>query len=218
MVLVGGPAVVEAVRTNASTFGIWAIIAVAMICLAIWLVSIYIADSKQTRLSRLRRQLAAPAAAVGEAAAPTASIPGQRRDSGQPEPENAALARGRNARPGADYAATDSAETGSPQTRSPQTDSPQTRSPQTDSRETDVIRTDFRADGPLTHVQTEAQTAARSDRPAQADAPTRPDLPAQEPAPMGRHAMPTQRTGESDRAERTFAGPDANSQDDQDQR
>lgn len=201
---------VEAVRTNATTFGIWAIVAVAMICLAVWLVSIYIADSHQIRLSRLRRQMAAPGAAVGEAvgeaAAPTASIPGQRRDSGQPE--NVAVARGRHAKPGAGSAATNSAEKGSPEKGRLKTDS----------RETDVIRTDFRADGPLTHVQTEAQRAARSDRPAEADAPTRPELPAQHPAPTGRPAMPIQRTGDSDRAERTYAGPEANRQDDQDQR
>jgi hypothetical protein len=200
MVLVGGPAVVEAVRTTASTFAIWAIIAVAMLCLATWLVSIYIADSHQTRLSRLRRQMDAPRPAVGEAA-PAASIPGQRREAGQPEPENVAAARGRHAKPGADYAPTDSLETGSPEA---------------DARQTASLRTDFRTDGPLTDVQTDEST--RSDRPAQADAPTRPDLPAQQPAPTGRHAMPTQRTGDSDRAERTYAGPDATSQDDQEQR
>jgi hypothetical protein len=45
---------------------------------------------------------------------------------------------------------------------------------------------------------------------------TRPDLPAQQ-AP-GRHAaeMPRQRTGESDRAERSFAGP-APQDDDEDE-
>ena len=40
---------VEAVRTTQSTFGIWVIVAVAMISLAAWLVGIYIADSYQTR-------------------------------------------------------------------------------------------------------------------------------------------------------------------------
>ena len=42
---------------------------------------------------------------------------------------------------------------------------------------------------------------------AGAEPPTRPDLPAQSPA-AGRHAMPTQRTGEADRAGRSYAGPD----------
>jgi hypothetical protein len=193
---------VEAVRTTASTFAIWAIIAVAMLCLATWLVSIYIADSHQTRMSRLRRQMDAPRPAIGEAGAPAASIPGQRREAGQPEPENVAAARGRHAKPGADYTATDSLETGS--------------------RQTDGIRTDFRTDGPLTDVQTDLERDAptRSDVPAQADAPTRPDLPAQpaQPTPTGRHAMPTQRSGDSDRAERTYAGPDADREGDQDQR
>ena len=47
--------------------------------------------------------------------------------------------------------------------------------------------------------------------------PTRPDLPAQQ-AP-GRHAagMPTQRTGESDRAERSFAGPAPQDEDEDEQ-
>ena len=38
------------------------------------------------------------------------------------------------------------------------------------------------------------------------DAPTRPDLPAQA-APTGRHAMPAQRTGDTDRTERALADP-----------
>ena len=82
---------VEAVRTTQSTFGIWVIVAVAMISLAAWLVGVYIADSYQTRLSRQRRRMDAPGPALpglrpgcgGRAA----SIPGQRREAGQPEPE-----------------------------------------------------------------------------------------------------------------------------------
>jgi hypothetical protein len=38
--------------------------------------------------------------------------------------------------------------------------------------------------------------------------PTRPDLPAQT-SQAGRHAMPAQRTGAADRAERSLASPDA---------
>src|ERR1700734_1997235 len=88
MVLVGEPAMVEAVRTTASTFGIWAIVAVAMICLAAWLISVYVADGQQTRLSRMRRRMDAPRPVLSEAegSAAAASIPGQRRDAGQPEP------------------------------------------------------------------------------------------------------------------------------------
>jgi len=43
---------VEAVRTTTSTFGIWAIVAVALVVLAIWLVGISVADNIQTRESR----------------------------------------------------------------------------------------------------------------------------------------------------------------------
>src|SRR5580693_4056081 len=87
MVLVGGPAMVEAVRTTQSTLGIWVIVAVAMISLAAWLVGVYVADSYQTRLSRQRRRMGA--AGLTGAGVPAASIPGQRRDAGQPEPEPA---------------------------------------------------------------------------------------------------------------------------------
>src|ERR1700728_5291274 len=86
MVLVGGPAMVEAVRTTQSTFGIWVIVAVAMISLAAWLVGVYIVDNYQTRLSRQRRGLDGPGPVLGAAGVRTAaSVPGQRRDAGQPE-------------------------------------------------------------------------------------------------------------------------------------
>jgi hypothetical protein len=194
---------VEAVRTSASTFGIWVIVAVAMIALAVWLVGIYVADGYQTRLSRQRRRVGAPGPALSDAGVPASAIPSQRRDAGQPapepEPEGVAAPRGRHARPGADRSATDNPDTARPRT--------------------DGLRTDFRMDGPLTDVETDLQKNAptRPDVPAQADAPTRPDLPAQ-PTPTGRHSMPTQRSGDSDRAERTYAGPDADREDDQDQR
>jgi len=45
MVLVGGPAMVEAVRTTASPAAIWTICVVAVVCLAFWLIAIYYADS-----------------------------------------------------------------------------------------------------------------------------------------------------------------------------
>src|SRR3984957_4372963 len=203
MVLVGGPAMVEAVRTTQSTFGIWVIVAVAMISLAVWLVGVYVADGYQTRLSRQRRRIGAPgpvvtgadARASAEASAAASSIPGQRREAGQQEPEPAsasasetAEARGKHARPSeyyaaadfygvADYKAAEKTPAGNPARRARGVDDPETAS--------------------------------------QADAPTRPDLPAQA-APTGRHAMPTQRSGDSDRAERTYARPDANRQDDED--
>ena len=186
---------VEAVRTTQSTFGIWVIVAVAMICLAGWLVGVYIADSYQTRLSRQRR-VDAPGPALGQAGVPTSAIPGQRREAGQPEPEpepelesETAAARGRHARPGTDYyAAADYYATA-----------------------------DYKAaeKPPAGSPETSPRGVGEPERGSQADAPTQPDLPAQA-GPTGRHAMPTQRSGDSDRAERTYAGPDANRQDDQD--
>ena len=185
---------VEAVRTTASTFGIWAIVAVAMICLAAWLISVYIADGEQTRLSRTRRRMDAPRPVLGESegAAAAASIPGQRRDAGQPglapEPPSASeptpetvATRGRHARAADYYAAADF-----------------------------YAVSDYKA-----AEKRPGGDAAEAG--GQADAPTRPDLPAQA-APTGRHAMPSQRSGESDRAERARAGTDADRQDDQDQR
>jgi len=49
---------------------------------------------------------------------------------------------------------------------------------------------------------------SRRDRRAleQGDVPTRADLPAR-PAAGGQHAMPAQRTGDADRAARSYAGP-----------
>ncbi len=78
----------EAARTTQSTFGIWAIVAVAMICLAAWLISVYVADGQQTRLSRLRRRMDAPGPVLtGTEGSAAASIPAQRRDAWEPEPE-----------------------------------------------------------------------------------------------------------------------------------
>src|SRR6202044_813811 len=195
MVLVGGPAMVEAVRTTQSTFGIWVIVAVAMISLAVWLVGVYIADGYQTRMSRQRR-MGAPGPALSGTGVPASSIPGQRREAGQPEPEpepqlasETAAARGRHARPGADYyAAADYYATA-----------------------------DYKAaeKPPAGSPETRPRGVGDPEPGSQADGPPRPDLPAQA-APTGRHAMPTQRSGDSDRAERTYAGPDANREDDQD--
>jgi hypothetical protein len=199
-------AMVEAVRTTASTFTIWVIVAVAMISLAAWLVGVYVADNYQTRLSRQRRRMDAPGPALAEAGVSAASIPGQRRDAGQPEPEpgpepapettpETVAARGRHARPAEYYAAADFYGTA-----------------------------DYKAaeKTPAGNPETSARGVADPETGGQADAPTRPDLPAQpaqtaEPTSTGRHAMPAQRSGDSDRAERTYAGPDAD-QDDQDQR
>jgi hypothetical protein len=169
---------VEAVRTTASTAAIWAIIAVAMLCLAFWLTAVLVANNLQARESRRRRELLdAPGPALSGTGVPASAVPGQRSDSGQPEPEpEAVTAWGRHAKPGAGYVTADNVEPSSPATSGPGTNSPETG--------------------------------------GQADAPTRPDLPAQQPAQSGRHAMPTQRTGDSDRAQRSFAGPDATAEED----
>ena len=161
----------------------------------------------------------------GSAAA--SSIPGQRRDAGQPEPEPApeptpetAATRGRHARPGdyyaaadyygtADYKAAEKTPAGNPETRA---------------RGVGDAATGGQADAP-TRPDLPAQPGqpdlqAQPDVPAQ---PGQPDVPAQPGQPAqpstGRHAMPAQRSGDSDRAERTYAGPDADHQDDdEDQR
>ena len=219
---------VEAVRTTQSTLGIWVIVAVAMISLAAWLVGVYVADSYQTRLSRQRRRTGAPGPALTEAgvSAAASSIPGQRRDSAQPEPESApepapeptpetAAARGRHARPGdyyaaadfygvADYKAAEKTPAGNRETRA---------------RGVGDAATDGQADAP-TRPDLPAQSgqSARPDVPAQS---ARPDVPAQSARPgqpgqpsAGRHAMPAQRSGDSDRAERSYAGPDADHEED----
>lgn len=183
---------VEAVRTNQSTLGIWVIVAVAMISLAVWLVGIYVVDSYQTRLSRQRRRVDAPGPALNEAGvAAASSIPGQRREAGQPEQETApepeaVAARGRHARPPEYYAAADYYESA-----------------------------DYKAaeTPPAGHPETRPRGVSEAEAGRQADAPTVPDLPAQG-EPSGRHAMPTQRSGDSDRAERSYAGSDANRDDD----
>jgi hypothetical protein len=72
-----------AVKTSTSTFGIWAIIVVALVCLTVWLVGISVADNVQARESRRRwRRLHAPApvqAGAGRAEPPTRpDLPAQR--------------------------------------------------------------------------------------------------------------------------------------------
>ena len=70
----------EAVRTSTSTFGIWAIIVVAVIVLAVWLVGVSVADNIQTRESRRwwqRVHGSEPEQAMGSAV--VSEVPGQRR-------------------------------------------------------------------------------------------------------------------------------------------
>jgi hypothetical protein len=162
--------VVEAVRTSTSTFGIWAIIVVAVIVLAVWLIGVSVADNMQSRESLRwwqRVHGSEPEQAVGSAV--VSEVPGQRRDDeavtepipAQPSAPETVAAPGRPARP---------------------------TQPTLDGAG------DFRRDAAEANWRT--------------DAPTRPDLPAQA-GPSGRPAMPAQRTGDTDRAERSLAGPDA---------
>jgi hypothetical protein len=229
MVLVGEPAMVEAVRTTASTFGIWAIIAVAMICLAAWLISIYVADSQQTRMSRMRRRMDAPGPVLsGAEESAAASIPGQRRDVGQPEPEPASetvAARGRHARPAeyyaaadfyavADYKAAEKPPAGNAATSARAAGRAEASGAEASGAEADRAEA---SGAEASGAEADRAEGDRAEGSSQADAPTRPDLPAQA-APTGRHAMPSQRSGDSDRAERAHTGTDADGQDDQDQR
>ena len=132
---------VEAARTTASTGAIWAIVIVAVVALAFWLVAIYLADRSQVRASGRARAATWPVypgpwASGSMADEQAGEIPEQ------PAPEPAE-ARGRHVR----------------------------------------------------------------DEPAiEGETPTRVDIPAQPAAGSGRHAMPTQRTGDADRAERSRTG------------
>jgi len=58
---------VLAARTSASPAGIWAIVIVAVVVLAFWLVSIYMADRSQVRASGRSRAAVWPAYAGGDA-------------------------------------------------------------------------------------------------------------------------------------------------------
>jgi hypothetical protein len=141
---------VEAARTTASTGAIWAIVIVAVVALAFWLVAIYLADRSQVRASGRARATTWPVYAGQRAQGSMADeqageIPGQ----AAPEP---AEARGR-------------------------------------------------------HVRDEPATGGET--------PTRVDIPAQPAAASGRHAMPTQRTGDADRAERSRAGQGTPDEEDQ---
>ena len=140
---------VEAARTTASTGAIWAIVIVAVVALAFWLVAIYLADRSQVRASGRARAATWPVypgpwARGGMAGDQAVQVPEQ----AVREPADA---RGRHAR---DEAA------------------------------------------------------------APGEAPTRVDIPAQPAAGSGRHAMPTQRTGDADRAERSRTGQGTPEQED----
>ena len=206
---------VEAVRTTASTFEIWAIVVVAVFVLAVWLVGISVADNIQARESRRWWQrmhgpqagLGSAESALGGAGAP--AVPGQRRDGEQGgERGGEPVAAGQEAAAGEEAAAAQEAATGRPvltrpipaQSPAPESEPGTVAGRGRHARPTIDGTGDFRRDAAEANWRT--------------DAPTRPDLPAQEAA-TGRHAMPAQRTGDTDRAERSLAGPDADRQGDE---
>jgi hypothetical protein len=232
MGLVGGPGMLEAARTTTSTFGIWAIIVVAVILLGVWLVGISIADNMQTRESRRWKQRHRPEPESALGSEGVSEVPGQRRgDERAPErpgvgheaaagPDAAhrnpltatATAVGQGLRsvlnhnldPGRGDVAGHEAVTDPTVLQQP-TPEIETRTAVAQGRHAKSAQPtldgagDFRKDSAQAQWRTEA--------------PTRPDLPAQT-APTGRHAMPAQRSGDADRAQRTFASPDADRQDD----
>ena len=229
--MVGAVAVVEAAQTSTSTFGIWAIVVVAVVCLAVWLVGITVADNIQTRESRRWWQLRASERALGKRegaladagswADPAADLytrPGnvrgaewsaagqeaadaQRAEAGLDSAEAQRAAAGQEAATSQEAAAAQEAVTEPIPAQRPAPESePETAAERGRHAKQPTLdgTGDFRRDSAEADWRTEA--------------PTRPDLPAQA-GPTGRHAMPTQRTGDADRAERSLAGPDAARQD-----
>jgi hypothetical protein len=228
MVLVGGPAMVEAVQTATSTFGIWAIVVVAVVCLAVWLIGISVADNIQVRESRRWwRRLHASDQALGgrEAALGSAEswadpgadpyqLPNNVRGAELSAAGQEAADRQRVAA-GLDSAAAQRAAAGQEAATSQEAVAAQ-----------EAVTEPIPAQGPA--PESESETAAAGGQHAQqpaldgagefrrdsaeadwrTEAPTRPDLPAQA-EPSGGHPLPTQRTGDADRAERSLAGPDA---------
>jgi hypothetical protein len=178
-------AMFEAVQTRTSTFGIWAIIVVAVVCLAVWLVGISVADNIQVRESlRWWRRLHAPEPVLGSpepalgSAEPAPGSAEPARGSAGPLPvpgQRAGDVRGAGRSAAGQEAVTEPIPAQGP---APEADAGSGRhaKPVLDGAG------DFRRDA-----------AEANWRP---EPPTRPDLPAQ-------------RTGDADRADRSLAGPDA---------
>jgi hypothetical protein len=194
----------EAVRTSTSTFGIWAIVVVAVVVLAIWLVGISVADNIQTRESRRWWQrlhgpepvLGSPEPALGGPG--SSAVPGQRRGD-----EDGTERTADSPDASASQEAATSHEAGTPsipgQAPAPETD------PAPESEPGTAAARGRHAKPALDGAGDFRRDAAEADW--RTEAPTRPDLPAQA-GPSGRHAMPAQRTGDTDRAERSVTGPD----------
>ena len=195
--MVGAVATVEAVQTSTSTFGVWAIVVVALVCLAVWLVGISVADSMQTRESRRwwqRLHASEPALGTRPWADPF-QRPGNVRGA-----ELSAVGQEAADRRQA-LIDQDAATEPIPAQPAPESaQAPGTTPARARHAEQPALdgAGDFRRDSGQADWRTEA--------------PTRPDLPAQA-ASAERHAMPTQRAGDADRADRSLAGPDNARQD-----
>ena len=193
MVLVWGTSMSEAVRTMASTAAVWAIV-VASTALALFMALVaMVVDLRVARTQRMERKFGIEP----ESGSPLAMAAGSR----WPRLSEALLAAAgvrrseaakiRESMPAADTATRDDIPAQREET-----------APYAAEREAER-----EAEPPTVPIPAQRAHASQGTRDA-ADTPTRPDLPAQGAAP-GRPAArpPEQRTGESDRAERSFAGP-----------
>jgi hypothetical protein len=222
----------EAARTTTSTFGIWAIIVVAVVLLGVWLIGISIADNMQTRESRRWKQRHRPEPKSALGTEGVSEVPGQRRGD-ERVAERPTV--GRQAAAGPDVAhrkpLAATAEAVGQGLRSVLNHNLDPGRGEMAGHEEMTDPTLLQQPAP--EIETKPTVAqGRHAKPAQptldrvgdfrkdsaqaqwrTEAPTRPDLPAQL-APTGRHAMPAQRSGDADRAQRTFASPDADRQDD----
>jgi hypothetical protein len=223
----------EAVRTMASPAATWAIVVVAT-CLALFMATAAMfVDLSVARTQRRERKLGIAPEAGSELAMATGSRwprLGQAllAEAGV-EPSAAAKIRtgapavdaaGRHAIPAQRQApAEQPASAQEPATAryagAPEAEAPTEPIPATGTRDTRGMQN--AAAGRHERATGDSAGAESIGAATAGDMPTRPDLLGQE-AP-GRHAarMPTQRTGESDRAERSFAGPAPQDDDDEDE-
>jgi hypothetical protein len=226
---------VEAAQTSTSTFGIWAIVVVAVVCLAVWLVGISVADNIQTRESRRWQRLRASEPSLGrrepalgdagawaDPAADLYQLPGNVRGAelsaaGQEAADRVRVAAGLDSadaqRAAAGLEAASSQEAAAQEAPTEPIEPIPAQAPAPESEQEAAAAGGRHAKQPTLDGAGEfRRDSAEADW--RTEAPTRPDLPAQA-APTGRHALPTQRTGDTDRAERSLAGPDAARQDDE---
>jgi hypothetical protein len=226
---------VDAAQTATSTFGIWAIVVVAVVCLAIWVIGISVADNIQARESRRWwRRLHASEAALGSRE-PALGDAGSWADSGADPYQRPGNVRGAELSAAGQDAADRQLAAADPEAadRHRVWADQMAAAGQEAVTSQEAVTEPIPAQRPAPESESESETAAaggyaqqpaldgagefRRDSPEadwRTEAPTRPDLPAQA-APTGRDGVPTQRTGDADRAERSLAGPDPDRQDDE---